>query len=157
MAMNTTSTTHNAGVPPAPPEAHQRAEFQRFRIDGLVFWAKDESDGVLINPKMPASFDNTANEWRPPSHRKWWGLPYITTMSVEDWDYYYAKRTDEWAEKGREHWVEGRSKWLDAWPSGTRYEVRCLDGGAWDRSTSWGMFPTLEAAVACAKSGSGRL
>ncbi len=25
MAMKTTSTTHNAGVPPAPPEAHQRA------------------------------------------------------------------------------------------------------------------------------------
>lgn len=111
---------------------------------------------VLINPKLPANFDNTSNEERPPSHQKWWGLPYIETMSVEDWDRYYAERTDEWAEKGREHWVEGRQKWLDAWPSGTRYEVRCLDGGAWDRSTSWGMFQTLEDAVACAEAGPAR-
>lgn len=34
------------------------------------------------------------------------------------------------------------------------YEVRCLDGGAWDRSTNWGKFPTIEEAVGRAKAGS---
>lgn len=34
------------------------------------------------------------------------------------------------------------------------FVVRCLDGGAWDRSTNWGKFPTLEEAVKQAKSGS---
>jgi len=32
-----------------------------------------------------------------------------------------------------------------------RFVVRCLDGGAWDRSTWWGEFPTVQAAVALAK------
>ncbi len=34
------------------------------------------------------------------------------------------------------------------------YVVRCLDGGAWDRSTNWGKFDTLEEAVSQAKAGS---
>jgi hypothetical protein len=33
---------------------------------------------------------------------------------------------------------------------GTRYHVRCLDGGAWDRSTIWGTFSQLEQAIALA-------
>lgn len=38
-------------------------------------------------------------------------------------------------------------------PEGIHYEVRCLDGGAWDRSTWWGGFGSLGAALECAKSG----
>lgn len=34
----------------------------------------------------------------------------------------------------------------------TRFDVRCLDGGAWDRSTWKGSFETLEEAVNFAKS-----
>lgn len=149
--MKTTSTTNNAGPSPAPREAHQRAVFRKFTINRFVFQAKGKVDGVLIDPKLPPSFDNTANEDRPASHQKWWRRPYIETVSVEDCDRYYADRTDEWAEKGREYWAEGRPKWIAAWPFGTRYDVRCLDGGAWDRSTCWGMFATLDEAVACAK------
>lgn len=91
---------------------------------------------IPINPKLPAKFDCTANEQRPPSHRRWWNRPYIETYT----------------------WEEGhscpREKWFASWPSGTRYDVRCLDGGAWDRPTCWGMFKTLEEAIACARSGS---
>lgn len=32
-----------------------------------------------------------------------------------------------------------------------RYDVRCLDGGAWDRSTNRASFPNLESAVEAAK------
>jgi len=31
--------------------------------------------------------------------------------------------------------------------------VLCLDGGAWDRPTTWGVFDSLDDAVNCAKSG----
>jgi len=34
-----------------------------------------------------------------------------------------------------------------------QFAVRCLDGGAWDRSTLWGTVGTLNAAVALAQSG----
>jgi len=125
----------------------------QYSYHSKTFTAKNRVDGVLIDPKLPKNFDNTPNEDRPGSQAKWWGFPFIVTYSVEQLDGYYAKRTDEYAEAGRQHWAESRSKWMDAYPSGTRYETRCLDGGASDRSTSWGMFPTMEAAVACAMTG----
>lgn len=131
---------------------NQKEDFLKFTIDHLVFHAKSKADGILINPKLPPRFDDTANDERPASHQKWWHRPFIQTLSVEEEDRRYAERTDEWAEKGREAWAESRPKWLAAWPGGVRYEVRCLDGGAWDRSTSWGMFATLKEAIACAKS-----
>lgn len=34
-------------------------------------------------------------------------------------------------------------------PSGTRYIVHCLDGGAWDRPTDWGSFASLNDALVC--------
>lgn len=126
---------------------------RKIMIDGLAFQASNQVDGILIDPKLPPRFDCTANEARPASHQKWWGRPYIETMTVEDWDRYYAERSDEWAGQGREHWKNDRPKWLAAWPGGTRYDVRCLDGGAWDRPTCWGMFATLQEAIECAKSG----
>ena len=121
--------------------------------DGTHYIAKNQVDGVLIDPKLPARFDNTPNEDRPDSQSKWWGFPFIVTETVAQLDTYYAKRTDKYADDGRKGWEEGRPRWMETWPSGTRYEVRCLDGGAWDRSTSWGMFATIEEAVACAKTG----
>jgi hypothetical protein len=109
--------------------------------------------GIPIDPKLPARFDDTPNEERPTSHQRWWNRPYIRTETIEQNDAFYANRTDEYAEEGRKSWAVNREKWLAAWPGGIRYEVRCLDGGAWDRSTAWGMFPTIEEAVACAKAG----
>lgn len=34
---------------------------------------------------------------------------------------------------------------------GTAYQVRCYDGGAWDRSTNHGVFNTVEDAISKAK------
>ena len=76
------------------------------------------------------------------------------TESVEQLDSFYAERSDEYADEGRLAWqAKGRASWMKAWPSGTRYATRCLDGGAWDRSTNWGMFASLEEALACAMNG----
>jgi hypothetical protein len=107
---------------------------------------------VPINPKLPRDFDNTRNEDRPASHQRWWDRPFIRTMTLDDWRAHYAKYDSELAAKGqtppeRESFY---AEWLKAWPTGTRYEVRCLDGGAWDRSTCWGMFATLDEAMQCA-------
>jgi hypothetical protein len=64
---------------------------------------------------------------------------------------HYAARTDEYAEQGRELWQADRKEWMRAYPSGIRYETRCLDGGAWDRSTTWGTYATLDEAIHAAK------
>lgn len=125
----------------------------KYNINDHSFLAEDCVEGVLVNPLLPDSFDDTPNEQRPHSQAKWWHLPYVVTESVERLDATYASRTDEYAEAARKHWAESRSKWMAAWPDGTRYETRCLDGGAWDRSTSWGMFATLEEALACVQTG----
>lgn len=125
---------------------------KRLRTPHGYIFAEQIVDGVPVNPKLPEAFDSTPNEDRPDSHRKFWHRPFVQSFSVEYWDAFYAERTDQWAEEGRRRWAEeGRRTWMEFWPTGTRYDVRCLDGGAWDRSTAWGAFASLEAAVACAK------
>lgn len=85
------------------------------------------SDGIPVNPKLPVNWDNTPHEDRPQCHQLLWGKPYIITQEE----------------------IPGlhTESWFQHWPSGTRYDVRCLDGGAWDRSTSRGQFATLEEAI----------
>lgn len=107
-----------------------------------------------INPKLPARFDDTPNQNRPASQRKWWGRPYITThTNVRD----TLEEENAWRSSvgiptvDQATFDKRRAEWLQHWPSGTRYDVRCLDGGAWDRSTWKGSFPTLEEALQCAR------
>lgn len=126
---------------------------QKFMLDGHAFMAENCVDGVLINPVEPKRFDDTPNESRPKSHRPWWNMPFIRTFSVEEWERIYAERMDEYAEGQRAYWAEkGRNEWMKAYPSGVRFEVRCLDGGAWDRSTCWAMVASLDEALTVAKS-----
>ncbi len=122
--------------------------------NGHDYFARQVVDGILIDPKLPADFENTPNDERR-GQEKFWNVPFIVTDDVAALDAFYAGRTDEHAAAGLAHWQSegGRAAWLKAWPSGMRYETRCLDGGAWDRSTSWGMFPTLAQAIHCAKTG----
>ena len=125
-----------------------------FDLPAGRFRARDLVDGVLIDPVLPRNFDSTPNESRPVTQRKWWRLRFIVTDSVAALDAYYAERSDEYAEKCRTEWTaNGRPQWLAAYPSGVRYTVRCLDGGAWDRSTNLGSYPSLPAAIEVAKSG----
>lgn len=120
-----------------------------YDINGQRFKAANCIGGVLINPVLPKDFDNTSNDVRPTGHLKFWGLPYIETYTDSDVD--PASHTDEYADKRRAHWADsGRAEWFKAWPSGWRYDVHCLDGGAWDRPTSWGCFATLAEALECA-------
>jgi|APLak6261669087_1056070.scaffolds.fasta_scaffold05995_3 hypothetical protein len=116
---------------------------------------------IPINPKLRIGFDCTPNDERSESEiKRWWGRPYIVTTTYEEIqaDATYEDHVKRMAEIGcdslskeefEEREAKGRENWLKAWPTGTRYEVRCLDGGAWDRSTTWGMVATLEEALVC--------
>lgn len=100
-----------------------------FSMMGHSFRAAAVLEGVLIDPELPSGFDDTANDERGPSHLVFEDLPFIRV-------------TRDYA-----------PEFVREWPAGVRFDVRCLDGGAWDRSTVWGMFATLPAALACAKAG----
>jgi hypothetical protein len=118
---------------------------------------------IPVNPELRDDFDNTPHEERSAEEmEQWWGRPFIITTTFEenqaDKTYEaYCKRMDFFdgiADETKEQWQskleEHRVAWHEKFPSGTRYEVRCLDGGAWDRSTWWGAFATLDKALECA-------
>lgn len=88
---------------------------------------------IPVDPKLPPRFDDTPNDQRPKSHDSWWASPFIRT------ERFSGDKTHE-------------AEWLSAWPTGVRYDVRCLDGGAWDRTTWLGSFPTLSEAIDFANS-----
>ena len=39
--------------------------------------------------------------------------------------------------------------WERAWPTGVRYDVRCLDFETRNQSSAWGSFSTIEEALDC--------
>jgi len=94
---------------------------RRFR-----FQCEDVISGVPINPVLPPNFDITPNDARSDRSRAWWDVPFVVICHAE------------------------HPEFVEHWKGNTRYDVRCLDGGAWDRSTCWGMFRTIEEAVALA-------
>jgi len=111
-----------------PPEPHRRKTItllgpseKKFR-----FKCQDVIKDIAINPVLPGNFDNTPNEERSPRSLAWWNVPYVVT---------YIKTVNGWeiASSGAQE-----------------FHVRCLDGGAWDRSTWLGTFATLEEALALA-------
>ena len=97
-----------------------------------------EESEFPINPPLPDGFDVTPNDERPE-----WQLDHL-------WDRPYIQ-IDDYSNESEHDDVN--KNWIEAWSTGKRYASRCLDGGAWDRSTNWGMFATLEEAIECCKTG----
>lgn len=115
-------------------------------------------DGVPINPNLRPDFDNTENGLRDDLEvSDWWGRPYIVTESWEDneesWDEFVERCKQfpsmELGEQSdfEKNQAERKQSWLETFPTGVRYEVRCLNGGAWDRSTLWGVVGSLDEAM----------
>lgn len=100
---------------------------------------------IPVNPKLRDYFDATPNELREDLEvSDWWDRPFIEAYTWERMKPHNATPEE----------IEQRHRaWLESWPSGTRYDVRCLDGGAWDRSTWWGSAGSLEEAAAIANQG----
>jgi hypothetical protein len=130
-------------------------------------WVYAEIEGLLaempipIDPPLPDDFDITPNDERSPAEiARWWDQPYIVTATFEDqgdatYDEYVTRMKSYGDEPGRSRaeWeadkAAHRQNWWVWFPTGIRYEVRCLDGGAWDRAISHGVFATLDEALAC--------
>lgn len=121
-------------------------------------------DGIVVNPKLSKYFDSTPIERRSQKELdKFWCKPYIIIEELEQetWEEYYHRLkappcsfTDEkigTKENYLERLKTERYNWLKEWHTGFRYNLRCLDGGAWDRSTNHGFYATLEEAVTAAK------
>jgi len=125
-----------------------------------------EIDGILVNPKLPENFDFTPNEERDRDELyEWWDKPFIEIgeFDQESWEEHYHRLKsndcgEPWSNEQigtKEDYMkdleEQRKSWFKTWRTGFRYEVRCLDGGAWDRSTNYGMFATFKEALGVAK------
>ncbi|EGQ8679275.1 hypothetical protein V6957_004298 [Vibrio parahaemolyticus] len=119
--------------------------------------------GIFINPHLRNDFDYTPNEEREELETEhWYGRPYIVTdeFKSETYDEFVSRMSKidpEYIPESKADFKERmtlyKQSWYEAYPSGIRYEVRCLTGGAWDRSSSQGMFASLNDAVEKVKSG----
>lgn len=118
---------------------------------------------VWINPNTPKFMDFKDISERSQSHlNKWWGRAFIRTddfgndtyaeycnrmayTQEEDYQGDYELETEEEFNARR---AEDYNNWCKRWgDDGIRYDVRCLDGGAWDRTTNKGSYKTLEEAM----------
>ena len=58
---------------------------------------------------------------------------------------------DETEDEYNERVEKQKKNWYSHWPTGIRYDVYILDGGAWDRPTAKGKVGSLEEALEIAK------
>ena len=114
---------------------------------------------IYIDPEVPEWMDNKDIEDRSETHiKKWWGRAYIRTQEyTEDTYIDYCERMGDYKELETEEEFNTRRKkskeqWFNHWKGGTRYDVRILDGGAWDRTTNKGSFDNLDEAIEYCKS-----
>lgn len=122
-------------------------ELPTFTVNGHAFKAERLHMGVLVNPELPAAFHITPNEARPADEQKWWHLPYIVAVTLEDLDRHFAADASE---RQREHWaLTGRAEFKRDWPFGC-YHVFCLDGRAWNGPSKCGRYSTLDEAATVA-------
>lgn len=95
---------------------------KKFEIDGYKFLAENCIDGILVNPQLPEDFyTHDLSEREPLELSTWMNRSYVVAEKHE------------------------------AFESGTRYSVWRLDGGAWDRPTSYGHYGELTSALIKAK------
>jgi len=132
-------------------------EYQN-RYNNQTEWA----DGFAVNPNLRPGFDDTPNELRDNDEiADWWGKPYIVTTHIDElpmmsqtWDEKVALfKQYNWAlnptrEQFEAAQQQSRARFLADRPEGINYTVRCLDGGAHDRSTWFGEYAPLEEAIA---------
>ena len=133
---------------------------------------KNIVDGIAIDPILPDDFWNTAHEDREQVElNEWRERPFIVTQGYDEESYeeyysrmkpYYDDLIAHYGEEKTTYKVETedefnsrvekqKKSWFDAWPSGIRYDVYILDGGAWDRPTNKAKVASLEEALEIAK------
>ena len=116
-------------------------------------------EGIPINPVQRYYFDMTPHDKRNKKEvDDWWEQPFIVTESfgVDTYKEYLLRMKDseniETEEEFNKRRNASKKSWEETWQGGIRHTVRCLDGGAWDRSTWKGAFNTMDDALALAES-----
>lgn len=112
---------------------------------------------IPINPKLPPDFFcNPIDERSQKEIISWWRVPFILSEEYSQVDATYQDHVNRVSETGltplcREEWEamirQTRESWFNEYPTGKRYNVRRLDGGAWDRPTNYGFFGSLDEAI----------
>ena len=118
-------------------------------------------DGILVNPILPENMDFQDINERSEEHlEEWFSKPYIRLTAYEAPDNTYEEYYERMKEYGNLETEEefykrierDKKSWFKHWgEDGLRYDVRILDGGAWDRTTNKGSYSTLEEALTVAK------
>lgn len=124
-----------------------------YRAEHRPDW-QDMVDGdIPLNPLQRIWFDATPHDRRDPQEvQDWWKRPYIQTFTL-------AQHLDMLREKNaNDAYLEDRVRdckaaWHMAWPEGTRYEVRALDGADATGSTCWGITASLADAIRLVRAG----
>ena len=119
---------------------------------------QESVEGVIINPVQRYDFDFTNNEEREQREiDEWWDVKYINAFPyIGDTYLEYVGRMGESEVESETEFdlrmMKSQRNWFVSYPNGMEYVVRCLDGGAWDRSTNLGHFDNLDDALELAKS-----
>jgi len=116
---------------------------------------------IPLNPRLRENFDATPNDSRDDLEvAHWWGKPYIEAnfVTLTDRNYFaFTERMKSYSSDdviSEEEWNEvfsGSQMNNKECNHGAIFVVRCLDGGAWDRSTWKGQFNSLTEAISCAE------
>jgi hypothetical protein len=154
------------GIAPYLERFHSgRDDLQAFQLDGLLFYAVDLIEGVLVGPALPAEFEDPDNQQHTEVQiSRWWNRPFIE-RSIWDGPYgleaghrngqaALAQILPELAVRDVEEYIAAlKGFWFSDWPAGVRYEVRCFDGAAPGCVTSWGTFISMSETLDCALGG----
>ncbi|POD71178.1 hypothetical protein BKM17_23070 [Pseudomonas syringae group genomosp. 3] len=116
-------------------------------------------NGYPLNPFLREDFSRTSNDHREPLEiEDWWDRPYLESCTWQESEAHLRKfqqsRENVPSPEQAEAEVEKhKASFFSSNPTGIEYTVNCLDGGAWDRPSIWGVFPTLDEAISCCERG----
>lgn len=142
-----------------------KASLKKFKLnsvsplDSTPLWFRAEAchEGILINPILPASFeDQEPDELTLVEKKYWWNRPFIHArepeVGIESYDSYASRTITVGGQPMTSHeWADNqasiRANWMKRFPSGLAFDVRCLDGRTGNTPTWWGDADSLEAAL----------
>jgi hypothetical protein len=152
-----------AGIAPYLERLHSgRNDLHAFQLDGLLFYAVELIEGVLVDPARPVEFEGQNNQqFTEVQLARWWSRPFVERST---WEGAYglearhrvgqaalAQIFPELAARDVEkHIAAVRVLWFSDWPTGVRYEVLCFNGASPDCVTSWGALSSMSEARDCA-------
>jgi len=143
----------------------ERHDLETFQLNGLLFYAAELTEGVLVDPALPAELEEQDTQsYAEAQISRWWQRPFIERNT---WEGAYGLEVrhragqaalrqvfPELAKRDVEkHIAALKELWFGDWPMGVRYEVRCFDRSSPSGLTSWGTFASMPEALNCALGG----